>query len=370
MEPLKMTNTILLRDIGRVITGKTTPKANPEYWGNELDFITPSDFTTSKFIEPKRKLSSTGSQALRRITCPPYSVIVTCIGSDMGKVALSRNKFVSNQQINTLILDSDKADANFIYYLLKSNRPLLRKYAESSGSTMPIINKTSFERLSFDIPDIQAQKKIADILGTIDEKIELNRKINETLEQMGQALFKYYFITNPEAKNWSDGKFSDVADVLTGKGSTRSQLSEDGRIPLYGANGIMGTSEGYLYNERLVITGRVGTLGKVRAVTGKAWFSDNVLIMKSKIASFGFIYYLAKSFDYISMNRGSTQPLITQTDLKNRSIKIPDEVVLKKFEDQFLAIFDEQQNNEEEIQTLTALRDTLLPRLISGKVKV
>ena len=91
-----MTQTVSLGDIGKVITGKTPPKANPEYWGGELDFITPTDFTDSKYISPKRQLSSEGEQALHRIVCPANSVIVTCIGSDMGKVALARSDYISN----------------------------------------------------------------------------------------------------------------------------------------------------------------------------------------------------------------------------------------------------------------------------------
>ena len=135
-----MAQTVLLGDIGRVITGKTPPKAEPDYWGDVLDFITPTDFADSKHVTPKRQLSTKGEKAMQRIVCPANSVMVTCIGSDMGKSAISKRAFVSNQQINTLVVDKTKANPQFVYYLLKLNRPLLRKYAESGGSTMPIIN--------------------------------------------------------------------------------------------------------------------------------------------------------------------------------------------------------------------------------------
>lgn len=265
--------------------------------------------------------------------------------------------------------DESQVNPIFLGYVLKGREKDIEALAEgSTGQTE--LSRFKLADLRIKMPDLDTQKKIADILGSIDEKIEQNRQMNETLEQMGQALFRHYFIDNPEAEKWESGNFSDVTEVLTGKGSVKSQMSEAGQVPLYGANGIMGTSEDYLYDEPLIITGRVGTLGRVRAVTGQAWYSDNVLIMKPKSGYYGYVLHVARSFDYISMNRGSSQPLITQTDLKNRKIKLPDEKALLNFENQHDGIFEQQQKNEEQIQTLTTLRDTLLPRLINGKVKL
>lgn len=272
--------------------------------------------------------------------------------------------------ISKLKIISENLDKDYLFYYLKS--PLARDYmiAHSNGSTVMHLSVKSVPSMPIEIPDIEIQKKIGTILKNIDEKIKHNRQINETLEQIGQTLFKHYFIDNLEAIKWEKRSFSYVVNIMTGKGSANSQLSEDGVVPLYGANGIMGTSQDYLYDEPLIITGRVGTLGAVRVVTGKSWFSDNVIIMQPKIGYFGFVYHLAKSFDYISMNRGSTQPLITQTDLKNIPILIPDINTLKKFETEYDSILNQIQNNFEEIKNLTILRDTLLPRLILGKIGV
>lgn len=280
------------------------------------------------------------------------------------------NTFLHNQRIGLIKIKTDRVDEGYLYWLMRSSEYHNFIVTTASGSTVKHTSPNRIYNFKVNLPPISTQQKVANILDSIDEKIELNYQMNETLEQMGQELFKHYFIDNPEAEKWPTGTFLDVANIMTGKGSVKSQMSDDSDIPLYGANGIMGTSKDYLFDEPLVITGRVGTLGAVRVVTGKSWFSDNVIIMQPKTGYFGFVYHLARSFDYVSMNRGSTQPLITQTDLKNIRISLPNIDILKKFESEYYNIFGLLQNNSKEIQTLTTLRDTLLPRLISGKIEL
>lgn len=299
------------------------------------------------------------------------TLLVTRAG--VGEVAYVSPDFEDaniNAQIVFLRPDGINISHNYLYQLLSSDLMKKRLISHSSGSAQGQLPIKSLLSVKIDLPDIKTQDKIADVLGAIDEKIELNRKMNETLEQMGQALFRHYFITNPEAEKWEEVNFAEITEVVTGKGSVKSQMSEAGKVPLYGSNGIMGTSQHSLYDEPVIITGRVGTLGKVRAVTGAAWYSDNVLIMKPKAGFFSYVLHIAKSFDYISMNRGSSQPLITQTDLRNRKVSLPDEKTLSVFESQYADLFKQKTRNDEQINTLTTLRDILLPKLISGKIKV
>ena len=235
---------------------------------------------------------------------------------------------------------------------------------------MPRGDKTQIMNYPVNLPPLDQQKKIADILGSLDEKIELNRRMNETLEQLGQALFRHYFVDNPEAKDWENIYLGDIVAITTGKGSTKANLSEYGKYPLYGANGIMGRSQSYLLNEKVIVTGRVGTLGVVRVVVDKAWFSDNVIIMKPDPSMFGYVFYVVCGIDYISLNRGSTQPLITQTDLKNQRVKLPPLSILQRFENSYAVIFNQIQANKRQMSTLVAIRDSLLPKLISGEIEI
>ena len=187
---------IKIKDIGKVITGKTPSKNNPEYWGENFMFVTPTDFKNdSKYItKVGRGISNKGITALKKIKLPPNSILVSCIGSDMGKVAITTKESITNQQINSIIVEKDKFDADFIYYFLKYSYPTLKAYSDG-GSTMPIINKSDFADLDLYIPkEKHMQSKIRKSLSSLDSKIELLRKQNQTLENIAQTLFKRWFI--------------------------------------------------------------------------------------------------------------------------------------------------------------------------------
>lgn len=369
-----MTQTVLLGDIATVQTGPFGSQLHQkDYVESGTPIVTVEHLGGDRMTRQNLPMvSDDDRERLKRYTLKEGDTVFSRVGS------VDRASYVHEEEDGWMFSgrclrvspDPAKVNPRFLSFVLRS--PQFTGYIKSVavGATMPSINTRLLSSAPVILPDLQTQEQAASTLDSIEQKIELNRQMNETLEQMGQALFRHYFIDNPEAEKWEDGSFSNATEVLTGKGSVKSQMSEAGQVPLYGANGVMGTSEDYLYNEPLIITGRVGTLGKVRAVTGQAWYSDNVLIMRPKPGYYGYVLHIAKSFDYISMNRGSSQPLITQTDLRNRKIKLPDNRTLSIFESQHETLFEQQQKNEEQIQALTALRDTLLPRLISGKVKI
>lgn len=130
----------------------------------------------------------------------------------------------------------------------------------------------------------------------------------------------------------------------------------------------MGYTKEVLYNEDILIIGRVGTHGVVQRVNYPCFPSDNTFVIKSKY--YGFVYQLLKKIDYDSLNTGSTQPLITQKSLKTVNVVLPDKKILSIFEMISKVIFDKIYLNNNEIFNLTKLRDTLLPKLMSGEIDV
>lgn len=171
-------------------------------------------------------------------------------------------------------------------------------------------------------------------------------------------------------EGWRVGKLGDICQVTSGKrpeGISESKTKQN-QIPLLGATKIMGFVQDYLFYGKTLIIGRIGTHGEVQRFNEKIFPSDNTLVIKSD--DFVFVYQILKSIDYVKMNRGAVQPLITQTDLKNYEIIIPSDEVLQSFKEATNPIFDKIDQNKSQIQSLASSRDELLPRLMSGGVRV
>lgn len=295
------------------------------------------------------------------------TIIVGRVGAYCGSVYYeNRPIWVSD---NALALKpKNNYNTKFIYYLLKKYN--LNEYAE--GSSHPLVTQTLLNSIEIIFTDdIDEQICIASILSSLDDKIDLLHRENKTLEAMAETLFRQWFIE--EAKeDWEEGKLEDLIDIGSGKGLHRSEFAENGVYSVLGANGEIGKTNKYLIdeNDSVIYTGRVGTIGNVfRLENNRAWLSDNTLVIKPKYY-FYFVYFVLKSARLQDFNVGSTQPLIRQSDVKEIEVVLPDENSLKAFEKECNNIYKKIDNNNKQIQTLIQQRDSLLPKLMSGEVKI
>ncbi|MFY0403711.1 restriction endonuclease subunit S [Pantoea dispersa] len=183
-----------IEDLGKVITGKTPPsKISDAFSAQGIPFVTPKDMDGRRLIDKtERYLSSQGIEAVRNCLLPQNSIAVSCIGSDMGKAVLLPGESITNQQINSIIVDSKRFDYKYVYYYLSTLQDELKAIA--GGSATPILNKGHFSQFKVSLPIRTVQNKISLILDSLDAKIEVNTEINQTLEQMAQALFKSWFV--------------------------------------------------------------------------------------------------------------------------------------------------------------------------------
>ena len=389
-----------LGKLGRVITGKTPSKNNPDDWGDVINFITPSEIdNSSKYIyNTPRKLSKQGFDRFSRMILPFNSVIVTCIGSDMGKVVMNRNQALTNQQINSIVVN-DKHDADYVFYLLKNAYKVLRRNAEGSGSTMPILNKSSFESLAFIIPeDIKEQKAIANILTAFDDKIENLQAQNKTLEQTAQTIFKEWFgkyqVGDELPDGWRVGKITELFEIRDGTHDSPKQKKigyklitskhlGNNRIKLEDAYLI--SEEDYInVNKRSrveqfdILVSMIGTIGLTYLEQNELinYAIKNVALFKTSQNKTFSIYtylWLKSSFGkyfFETSKSGTTQEYISLKSFRAIELVIPNDKMIKKFNDIVFNLFRKTKNNTDQTQSLKKTRNTLLPKLMSGQLRI
>lgn len=145
-------------------------------------------------------------------------------------------------------------------------------------------------------------------------------------------------------------------------------ITDETKIPIVGAASIMGFTNKSNHTNKILVTGRVGTHGVVQRFNSPCWTSDNTLVITSDY--YEYVYQILKRIDYLSMNRGSTQPLITQGDMNKVSILIPDDKILNNFEIFAETLMKQHEASIIENEYLAEIRDTLLPKLMSGEIDV
>lgn len=209
--------------------------------------------------------------------------------------------------------------------------------------------------------------KRVSILSSLEDKIAKNSKINDNLEQQAQAIYCDLFITNANP-SWQLGRLSDLITVRYGK--DHKKLA-DGIYPVYGSGGIMRYVEKPLYDKESVLIPRKGTLNNVMYVNKPFWSVDTMFFTEMKLPNVAkFVFHFVKSKDLASLNAGSAVPSMTTDILNAMELPIPDADTFYRFENIVAPLYQAMQQNTQESSKLAELRDSLLPRLMSGELDV
>lgn len=199
----------------------------------------------------------------------------------------------------------------------------------------------------------------------------LNNNLEQQVSALYQAWFEEYIKSDGvQPLTWSSATLSDIAEVNSGKRPPKksSKKTDDTQIPLVGAASVMGFTSEANHTDRILVTGRVGTHGVIQRFNIPCWTSDNTLVITSKY--YEYVCQILKRIDYTSMNRGSTQPLITQGDMNKVAVLLPDADTLNEFERLAGTLMAQYEANIIENNSLTNIRDALLPKLMSGEIDV
>lgn len=382
-----------LGEIGTVITGKTPSARNPEDWGDNMLFITPSDYRNYRkyATNSERKLSKVGIDRFEKKILPANSILVTCIGSDMGKVVMNWESCITNQQINAIVPNTS-VNNNFLYYRLISIYDTLRILG-GDGTAVPIVNKSDFENIKIELPPLPEQIRIASILSSLDDKIDLLHRENKTLEAMAETLFRQWFIE--EAKeDWKEVLITDLFEVKDGTHDSPKPQNFGYKLitSKYIHNNSIDFENAYSISENDYITinkrskvetndilfSMIGTIGLIylEENTQINYAIKNIGLIKTSQNDVWkyFVYLWFKSEigkDWIFENKtGSTQEYISLTSLRNIKFRIKSIEQINQFNQLIEYYFKKIKINKQQIQTLIQQRDSLLPKLMSGEVKI
>lgn len=333
-----------------------------------------------------------------------YDVLVNSTGvGTLGRVAQYLDD-TSNLTVDTHVTivrpNHETIDPLFFGYLMKSKQKLIESFATgTTGQTE--LSRDSIKEMAVDfISDKTKQKGIASFLLAVDSKLKVNIQTNQTLEEMAQAIFKSWFVDfepvkakmngeQPEGmdaataslfpeklveselgltpEGWPVGKLSELIKFANGKSGKKS---DSGQFPLYGANGIIGFSEEAKFEDAVII-GRVGAYcGAIEYCNSQFWASDNTIVATAKSGKeqLPFVLYLLKHLDLNQHAGGAAQPLLNQKVLNSLEVPIPTDAVLERYGELLSTMLDKMTHNIEENHNLESLRDTLLPKLLSGEI--
>ena len=280
-----------------------------------------------------------------------------------GDVKLTPSKcYLTNLSISVIPNEQMVRTQYLYYYFLLNNLRYL-----DSGSAQSQITINDLSKVSLPIPPIPTQDKIVSVLRSLDAKIKANAEINNNLLEQAQALYTSMFITNADP-SWQQGRLSDLITVRYGK--DHKKLA-DGVYPVYGSGGIMRYAERPLYEHESVLIPRKGTLNNVMYVNEPFWSVDTMFYTEMRVPNVAkFVYHFVKSKDLASMNAGSAVPSMTTDILNAMELAIPSELALAEFEDLVAPMYRTMKANDIQTAQLINLRDSILPKLMSGELDV
>lgn len=323
-------------------------------------------------------------------------VIFTHAGN-IGSVAFipensKYERYILSQRQFYLRCDIEKLSPEFITYFFKSPIGQKKLLANASSVGVPsIAQPVSYLRtIEVDIPEIKEQHSIASILSSLDDKIELNRQMNQTLEAIAQAIFKEWFVNfnfpNKEGKpyrdsggkmedglpkGWDKGKLGDVLELIYGK-ALKSEERVDGKYLVVGSSGVVGLHTKYLVEAPGIVIGRKGTIGQVIWLDVNFYPIDTTFYIKDAIgvSDLYYHYFILLNQEFKKIVSDSAVPGLNRNQAMECKLNIPPLPLINTFNQKIKPLFERKKLLDDENTILTTLRDSILPRLMSGKIEV
>ena len=388
-----MWKTYKLSDIGTVVGGATPSTTVEKFYGGDIPWLTPKDLSGFKdrYIERgERNITQEGLNSCSAHLLPEKSVLFSS-RAPIGYVAIAKNPIATNQGFKSIIPNAN-VDSLFLYYALKYNKEKIE--AMGSGTTFKEVSGAIMKSFEISLPPLEEQRRIAGILGAIDDKIENNRRINANLELQAQALYKQWFVDN-HSDDWeemlldkialhiTDGVHNTVVDTPDGDGYLLScknikdgQLHIDNNERRISAETLSRLRKRTRLDQGDILLTSVGTIGEMLLINeypSNYEFQRSVAIIKPnpQLVSSYFLYsaLLYKKAEIKHLAHGAVQQCIFISDLKEFLVDVPNFEIITSFDNIVAPLFDTITKMQKENKVLTNLRDTLLPKLMNGEME-
>lgn len=388
----------------RVCSGGTPKSTNLSYYGGEIPWLNTKEIDFNRIYSTEKTITDSGLNNSSAKWIVPNTITVAMYGATAGKSCIVKVPMTTNQACCNLAINDKVADYEFVYYSLKNDYTTLASLA--NGGAQQNLNAQIIKDYVLKMPSLADQHRIASILSSLDRKIELNNKINADLEEMAQAIFKNWFVDFEPFKNgkfvdselgmipegWKVGCLGDMGAVVCGKTPSKSNSNYYGgdipfiKIPDMHGNVFVESSEDRLTElgslsqiKKLIppyslMVSCIATVGLVSINTKPSHTNQqiNTVIPHNKSALFYLYQYIKNNEELLkNMGRGGTTTLNVNTrSFSNIRLLIPSEIALEQFHRVVEGLFKKIELNLHESRTLSTLRDTLLPRLMSGELEV
>lgn len=393
---------VTLGELGTIVGGATPSTKNPSFYDGNIPWLTPKDLSVNSnmyILRGTRNITEVGFKSCSCKMLPKGSVLFSS-RAPIGYVAIAANDMCTNQGFKSVI-PNEETDSEFLYYLLKYNKNYIA--SQGSGTTFAEVSGKTMKDIEVVVPkEKECQHRIASILSSLDRKIELNNKINADLEEMAQAIFKNWFVDFEPFKDgkfvdselgmipegWKVGRLTEIASYMNGLAMQKfpPENIEDSlpvlKIKELG-QGFCGTDsdrcscnikdECKIHNGDVIFSWS-GTLLVDVWCGGDCGLNQHLFKVTSNDYPKWFYYYWTKhhlqEFIRIAKDKAVTMGHIKRGHLEEALVAIPDNDSMGKVHELFEPILSKMISLRLESTRLSLLRDTLLPRLMSGKLEV
>lgn len=404
-----------------IFSGGTPKSTVSSYYGGDIPWLRTQEVNFQNIYDTDIKITENGLKNSSAKWVNKNTVIIAMYGNSAGRSAIAKIPLTTNQACCCLEIDSNKADYKFIYNFLKLNYQQIKDLA--NGGAQQNLNSLIIKNLEIDLPPIEEQKRIAGVLGAFDDKIELLQKQNTTLENMAKALFKSWFVDfdvvhakqqgqpkaaimqqyhlteelynlfpssfepsalGPIPTGWQVNPLENLARLIMGQSPAGTSYNEKGEgLPFYQGSTdfsfrfpkkrVYCTAPTRIAEKGDILISVRAPVGDLNIATEKTCIGRGLAALHPTNSMYSFLYYSllnAKKRLSVFNTEGTVFGSINRKDLSSLLLLNPSKEMMQSFNTLVLPFDIKIESNHKQIQTLTEMRDALLPRLISGKIRV